>query len=60
MTPHELAHWSVLDFGELPNTFWNVNFTTITRFPAMLNADVFVKQLLLISCVCDVGLYDST
>ena len=38
------------EFGppvELPNTLWNVNFTTITRFPATLNADVFMKQLLL-------------
>ena len=27
---------------ELPNTIWNVNFTTITRFPETLNADFFV------------------
>ena len=29
---------------ESPNTLWNVNFTTITRFPATLNADFFTKQ----------------
>ena len=36
---------------ELPNTLWNVNFTTITRFPATLNADFFMKQLLLKLCM---------
>ena len=51
VTPRDLAHWSVLDFGELPSTFWNVNFTTVTRFPATLNVDVFVKQLLLKLCM---------
>ena len=38
---------------ELPNTLWNVNFTTITRFPATLNADFFMKQLLLKLCMSD-------
>ena len=32
---------------ELLNTLWNVNFATITRFPATLNAGFFVKQRLL-------------
>ena len=36
---------------ELPNTLWNVNFTIITRFPATLNADFFMKQLLLKLCM---------
>ena len=36
---------------ELPNTLWNVNFATITRFPATLNADFFIKQLLLKLCL---------
>ena len=36
---------------ELPNTFWNVNFTTITRFPVTLNADFFMKQLLVKLCM---------
>ena len=36
---------------ELPNTYWNVNFTTITRFPATLNADFFMKQLLVKLCM---------
>ena len=36
---------------ELSNTLWNVNFTTITRFPATLNADFFMKQLLLKLCM---------
>ena len=36
---------------ELPNTLWNVNFTTITRFPATLNADFFMKQLLVKLCM---------
>ena len=33
----------------MSNSPWNVNFTTITRprFPATLNADFFMKQLLL-------------
>ena len=51
VTPRDLARCRVLDFGELPNTLWNVNFTTITRFPATLNADVFMKQLLLKLCM---------
>ena len=37
---------------ELPNTLWNMNFTTITRFPVTLNADFFMKQLLLKLCMC--------
>ena len=36
---------------ELPNRLWNVNFTTITSFPATLNADFFMKQLLLKLCM---------
>ena len=36
---------------ELPNTLWNVNFTTITRFPATLNDDFFMKQRLLKLCM---------
>ena len=40
--------WSVLDFGESYQIrFGTVNFTTITRFPETLNADFFMKQLLL-------------
>ena len=31
---------------DLPNTIWNLNFTTITKFPATLNADFFVTQRL--------------
>ena len=44
-TPRALAYlgfWRVF-----LNTPWNVNFTTIRRFPVMLNADFFVKQRLL-------------
>ena len=51
VTPCDLARWSVLDFGERPTALWNVNFTTITRFPATLNADVFMKKLLLKLCM---------
>ena len=36
---------------ELPNTHWNVNFTTITRLPATLNSDFFMKQLLVKLCM---------
>ena len=35
---------------ELPNMIWNVNFTTVTRFPVTLNADFFVKQRLFKLC----------
>ena len=36
---------------ELLNTLWNMNFATITRVPATLNADFFMKQLLLKLCM---------
>ena len=36
---------------ELPNTLWNVNFTAITNFPVTLNADFFMKQLLVKLCI---------
>ena len=40
VTPHDLARLRVLDFGKSYQIcFWNMNFTTITRFPVTSNAN---------------------
>ena len=55
MTHRDLALACLGFWRELPNTIWNVNFTTITRVPATLNADCFVNNGFL-NHVCDAGL----
>ena len=57
VTPHDLARLHVLDFGKSYQIcFWNMNFTTITRFPATSNANFLWKNYFL-SYVCDGGLW---
>ena len=57
VTPHDLARLPVLDFGKSYQIcFWNMNFTTITRFPATSNAN-FLWSNCFLSYVCDGGLW---